>query len=111
MAQNKPDPGDDVALAETVGVALQVVLDRLTPRERVAFMAAAREGDFARLPVFVGDQPGSAWFHRGEAMVLFDFTVLDGVVCRITFRAEPSVLARVVRRVGAERRNSAPGRR
>ena len=31
-----PDPADDVALADTVGVALQVVLDRLTPRERVA---------------------------------------------------------------------------
>ena len=33
-----PDPADDVALADTVGVALQVVLDRLTPAERVAFV-------------------------------------------------------------------------
>jgi RNA polymerase sigma-70 factor (ECF subfamily) len=32
------DPADDVALADTVGLALQVVLDRLTPRERVAFV-------------------------------------------------------------------------
>lgn len=30
------DPADDVALADTVGLALQVVLDRLSPRERVA---------------------------------------------------------------------------
>jgi RNA polymerase sigma factor (sigma-70 family) len=33
-----PDPVDDVVLADTVGIALQVVLDRLTPQERVAFV-------------------------------------------------------------------------
>ena len=33
-----PDPADEVALADSVGVALQVVLDRLPPRERVAFV-------------------------------------------------------------------------
>jgi len=32
------DPADDVALADTVGAALSVVLDRLTPGERVAFV-------------------------------------------------------------------------
>ncbi|MGA8048494.1 MAG: sigma-70 family RNA polymerase sigma factor [Dermatophilaceae bacterium] len=32
------DPVDDVLLADTVGAALQVVLDRLSPRERVAFV-------------------------------------------------------------------------
>ncbi len=32
------DPAEDIVLAETVGVALQVVLDRLTPSERVAFV-------------------------------------------------------------------------
>jgi RNA polymerase sigma factor (sigma-70 family) len=32
------DPADDVALADTVGLALTVVLDRLSPRERVAFV-------------------------------------------------------------------------
>jgi RNA polymerase sigma-70 factor (ECF subfamily) len=188
------DPADEVALADTVGVALQVVLDRLTPAERVAFvlhdsfgfefttiaamldtspaaarklasrarakvvqpvpedtladwevvdafLAAARGGDFARLlgllapdvvvtgdaaavamgtpehiagrqevaqffngaaraalPVFVGDRPGLAWAHRGETRVAFDFTVVDGLVTRIEFRAEPTVLAGVRRR-------------
>jgi RNA polymerase sigma-70 factor (ECF subfamily) len=190
------DPADDVALADTVGLALHVVLDRLSPRERVAFvlhdsfgfefptiaallgttpaaarklasrarakvtqpqpedqladweivdafMTAARDGDFDRLlqllapdaavsaddaaalvgtptqiegrdevatffngsakaalPVFVGGRPGSAWFHRGAAKVVFDFTVSDGRVRAITFRASPDVLARVVRRDG-----------
>lgn len=200
MAEIAPDPADDLALAETVGAALHVVLDRLSPQERVAFvlhdsfgfefstiaavldttpvaarklasrarakvaqparedeladwevvdafMAAARAGDFDRLlmllapdavvvsddaataagtpgrikgprevatffngsahaalAVFVGDRPGAAWFHRGEAKVLFDFAVVHGLVRRITFCAEPEVLADVVRRDGKERR-------
>jgi RNA polymerase sigma-70 factor (ECF subfamily) len=194
------DPGDDVALADTVGLALHVVLDRLSPRERVAFvlhdsfgfdfhtiaalldttpvaarklasrarakvaqprpedqladwevvdafMAAARNGEFDRLlqllapdaavsaddaalalgtpsriqgrgevatffdgsaqaafPVFVGDRPGSAWFHLGEAKVVFDFTVEAGLVRAITFRAAPDVISRVVRRDGGQPR-------
>ena len=188
------DPADQMALADTVGVALQAVLDRLSPTERVAFvlhdsfgvdfptiaeilsstpvaarklasrarskvvlsgdegsradwqvvdafLAAARKGDFARLlqllapdvvisgdeasvlagtparlegrqqvatmfngaakaamPVFLGDRPGAAWFHRGHARVAFDFTVEDGVVRRIDFRADPAVLAALTRR-------------
>jgi len=194
------DPADEVALADAVGLALQVVLDRLSPRERVAFvlhhsfgfefptiavvldttpaaarklasrarakvtqprpkdrladwevvdafMAAAKNGDFDRLlrllapdaavtaddaailigtprqiegrdevatffngsaqaalPVFVGDRPSSAWFHLGAAKVVFDFTVNDGLVRAITFRAAPDVLSRVVRRDGARPR-------
>lgn len=194
------DPADHVALADTVGAALHIVLDRLSPAERVAFvlhdsfgfdfttiaamldstpaaarklasrarakiaqpspedaladwevvdafMAAARKGDFARLlallapdavvradeaallagtpaqldgadeiaaffngsahaalPVYVGERAGSAWFHRGEAKVVFDFTIAGSVVRRITFRAAPETLRTVARRDGAERR-------
>jgi RNA polymerase sigma factor (sigma-70 family) len=194
------DPADEVALADTVGLALHVVLERLSPRERVAFvlhdsfgfefptiasvldttpaaarklasrarakvaqpaaddrladwevvdafMAAAKNGEFDRLlrmlapdatvsaddaavlagtperiegrdevatffngsaqaalPVFVGDRPGTAWFHLGEAKVVFDFTVAHGLVRAITFRAAPDVLARVVRRDGGRTR-------
>lgn len=193
------DPADEVALADGVGVALQVVLDRLTPGERVAFvlhdtfefefatvaaildttpaaarklasrargkvraapgqgerwedgpanwqvvdafLAAARGGDLrqllqllapdvvvtadaaaiatgtpqrlegrdavaamfdgaakAALPVFIGEHAGAAWYHRGQARVVFDFTVEGGLVTGIVFRADPDVLARVVRR-------------
>lgn len=195
LSEPVPDPADDVALAETVGMALRVVLDRLSPRERVAFvlhdtfgydfstiaavldttpvaarklasrarakviqprtedrpadwevvdafMAAAKGGDFDRLlellapdasvtaddaailagtperiegadavatffngsaqaalPVFVGERPGTAWFHLGVAKVVFDFAVNEGRVRAITFRAAPDVLTRVVRRV------------
>jgi RNA polymerase sigma factor (sigma-70 family) len=198
LPETSPDPAEQVALADTVGVALQVVLDRLTPGERVAFvlhdsfavdfptiaeilgttpvaarklasrarhkvaqptveegradwqvvdafLAAAREGDFARLvellapdavvagdaaavatgtparldgrdavaamfngaaksalSVFVGDRPGAAWYLRREAKVVFDFTVEDGRVARIDFRAEPDALASVTRRRGAD---------
>ncbi len=192
------DPADEVALADTVGVALQVVLDRLTPGERVAFvlhdsfgfdfpaiaailgstptavrklasrarakvvqpmpedaladwevvdafLTAARGGDFGRLldllapdvvvtgdaaavamgtperiagqrevaqffngsakaamPAFVESRPGAAWLHRGEARVAFDFTVVDGVVTRIEFRADAAVLAGVRTRKGEQ---------
>ncbi|GEO96134.1 sigma factor [Kocuria turfanensis] len=195
-----PDPADEVVLADAVGVALQLVLDRLSPQQRVAFvlhesfgvefatiatilgttpvaarklasrararvggsapegraadgavvdafMAAARQGDLQRLlrllapdvavtaddaailagapqridgreevaaffdgsahaalPVSVGGRPAAAWFHRGRARVLFDITVVDGLVARITFRAAPEVLAQVVRRDGQGRR-------
>ena len=195
------DPAGDVALADTVGLALQVVLERLSPRERVAFvlhdsfgvefptiatildttpaaarklasrartkvsapahevahttdwevvdafMAAAKAGEFERLlsllapdatmtadaaavvvgtperiegrrevaeflngsahaalAVFAGDRPGAAWYDRGTARVLFDFTVVDGRVAGIVFRADPDVLADVVRRDGGTRR-------
>ena len=194
VVERAPDPADDVVLADTVGVALQVVLDRLTPQERVAFvlhdtfgfefatiaavldstpaaarklasrarakvrqpaaedaladwevvdafLSAARQGDFTRLvqllapdavvtaddaavlagtpqriegreevatffngsaksalPVLVDDRPGAAWYLQGEAKVLFDFTLVDGLVTEITFRAEPEVLSRVTRR-------------
>ncbi|UDY24644.1 sigma-70 family RNA polymerase sigma factor [Nocardioides sp. Kera G14] len=194
------DPADEAVLADTVGIALQVVLDRLTPAERVAFvlhdtfgvdfpviaamletshaaarklasrarakvslaapedaladwqvvdafMAAARDGDFARLlellapdvlvsadaaavtmgtparmqgadevaaffnggastafPVFVETRPGAAWIHRGEVKVAFDFTVEDGRVRRLEFRADPAALAAVRRRAGAAER-------
>lgn len=200
--ETAPDPAEDVALADTVGIALQLVLDRLSPNERVAFvmhdsfgfefttiaaaldttpqaarklasrarakvaqprpgdaladwevvdafMTAAREGDFTRLvqllapdAVVRGDQraietgtpaaidgredvasffngsahaalsaaidgrAGSAWYHRGQAMVLFDFTIVDGQVARIDFRADPAVLGRVVRRDGADPRSA-----
>jgi RNA polymerase sigma factor (sigma-70 family) len=194
--EGESDPAEQVALADAVGVALQVVLERLTPSERVAFvlhdtfgfefravahildttptaarklasrarakvrsavpdgpaadwmvvdafLAAARGGDLqgllrllapdavvsadtaavaigtperldgrdavaamfhggaaAALSVFVDDRPGAAWYDRGVARVLFDFTVVHGVVTRIVFRADPEVISRVVRRTG-----------
>ncbi|MGA8988305.1 sigma-70 family RNA polymerase sigma factor [Aeromicrobium sp.] len=36
--QADPDPADEVALTEAVGAALRVVLDRLSPSERVAYV-------------------------------------------------------------------------
>ena len=198
VAGQASDPAEEVALADTVGVALKVVLDRLTPAERVAFvlhdtfgfdfatiaamldvspaaarklasrarakvvqpasadaladwevvdafLAAARGGDIARLldllapdvvvtgdaaavalgtperitgrqevaqffngaakaalPVFVKNRPGAAWIHRGSTRVAFDFTVADGQVTRIQFRAEAAILAGTQPRKGAE---------
>jgi RNA polymerase sigma factor (sigma-70 family) len=198
VAEHVGDPADEVALADSVGVALGVVLDRLAPGERVAFvlhdsfgfdfstiaamldtspaaarklasrarakvgqpapedaladwevvdafLAAARGGDFHRLlgllapdvvvtgdaaavamgtpariagreevahffngaakaalPTFVEDRPGAAWVHRGQTRVAFDFSVVDGVVIQVEFRAEPAVLAGIRSRKGGE---------
>lgn len=52
----------------------------------------------AALPALVDGRPGAAWFNRGQAMVAFDFTIADGVVTAIVFRADPEVLAAIVRR-------------
>ena len=193
---SEADPIQAVELADSVGIALHVVLDRLSPAERVAFvlhdsfgfefstvaaaldvtptaarklasrarakvrqpapedrlaeweivdafMAAARGGDFDRLlellapdaevdadaaavatgtpdriaggrniaaffngsahaalAVFADDRPAFAWFHLGQAKVVFDFDVADGLVQRITFRADPALLEQVVHRTG-----------
>jgi len=57
------------------------------------------------MPVFIGDRPGAAWYHLGEARVAFDFTIADGLVQGITFRADPELLAQLSKRRDGERRN------
>ena len=55
------DPADDVALAATVGVALHVVLDRLSPRERVAFVLHDSFGfDFPTIAAVLDATPATA---------------------------------------------------
>lgn len=56
-----PDPVDDVTLAESVGIALQVVLDRLPPRERVAFVLHDSFGfEFTVIAAVLGSSPAAA---------------------------------------------------
>jgi RNA polymerase sigma-70 factor (ECF subfamily) len=83
--------GDEAAVATGTPALLQ-------GQQAVAemFNGAAQSA----LPVFVGGRPGAAWFLRGEAKVAFDFTVVDGQVARIDFRAAPAVLADLSRRAG-----------
>jgi RNA polymerase sigma-70 factor (ECF subfamily) len=55
------DPADDVVLADTVGIALQVVLDRLTPAERVAFVLHDSFGvDFESIASMLDTTPAAA---------------------------------------------------
>lgn len=55
------DPADDVALADTVGLALTVVLDRLSPRERVAFVLHDSFGfDFPTIAAVLDTTPAAA---------------------------------------------------
>ncbi|OYO17246.1 RNA polymerase subunit sigma-70 [Enemella dayhoffiae] len=59
--QTTADPAEEVALAETVGIALQVVLDRLTPSERVAFVLHDSFGiGFDTIAAILGGTPVAA---------------------------------------------------
>ena len=61
VAEHAGDPADEVALADTVGVALQVVLDRLAPGERVAFVLHDTFGfDFATIATMLDTTPAAA---------------------------------------------------
>lgn len=60
------NPAEQIALADTVGVALPVVLNRLTPAERVAFVTSrtgrAQRGSTAAGPVWPSTSPSyAAW--------------------------------------------------
>lgn len=55
------DPADDIALADTVGLALHVVLDRLSPRERVAFVLHDSFGfEFPTIAALLDTTPAAA---------------------------------------------------
>ncbi|KUG59259.1 RNA polymerase subunit sigma-70 [Serinicoccus chungangensis] len=54
------DPAEEVVLADTVGVALQVMLDRFTPSERVAFVLHDTfEVDFPTIAQILGRSPAA----------------------------------------------------
>ncbi len=58
---SEADPADEVALADSVGVALQVVLDHLTPAERVAFVLHDTFGvEFPTVAAVLGTTPPAA---------------------------------------------------
>ena len=61
VAETAPDPADDVALADTVGIALQAVIDRLSPRERVAFVLHDSFGfEFSTIAAVLDTTPAAA---------------------------------------------------
>jgi RNA polymerase sigma factor (sigma-70 family) len=61
VAEHAGDPADAVALADTVGMALRVVLDRLGPGERVAFVLHDSFGfDFATIAAILDTTPAAA---------------------------------------------------
>ena len=73
--------------------------ERLEGRDAVAAMfdgaARAAPARVCRLA------PRRRGFDRGAARVIFDFTVVDGQITSIVFRAAPEVITAVVRRRGA----------
>lgn len=61
LAEHVADPAEDLAQAEAVGIALGVVLDRLTPTERVAFVLHDSFGvDFSTIAAILDTTPAAA---------------------------------------------------
>ncbi|MBA8828404.1 sigma-70 family RNA polymerase sigma factor [Alpinimonas psychrophila] len=61
VVETAPDASEKIALAETVGVALHLLLDRLTPTERVAFVLHDSFGfDFHTIAEILGRTPVAA---------------------------------------------------
>jgi RNA polymerase sigma factor (sigma-70 family) len=61
LTDTASDPVEEVELADTVGVALQVVLDRLTPNERVAFVLHDSFGfEFPTIAAVLDTTPAAA---------------------------------------------------
>lgn len=61
LSETAGDPAHEVELADTVGVALQVVLDRLTPNERVAFVLHDSFGfEFPTIAAVLDTTPAAA---------------------------------------------------
>src|SRR5918997_4176735 len=60
-ADERTDPQQDVLLADEIGLALLVVLDRLTPAERIAFVLHdVFAVSFAEIGAVVGRSPAAA---------------------------------------------------
>jgi RNA polymerase sigma factor (sigma-70 family) len=61
LDETVPDPADDVVLADSVGNALRVVLDRLSPSERVAFVLHDSFAvDFPTIATILDSSPAAA---------------------------------------------------
>ena len=61
VIETVPDASEEIALAETVAVALHILLDRLTPTERVAFVLHDSFGfDFPTIAEILGRTPVAA---------------------------------------------------
>ena len=61
VVETAPDASDEIALAETVAIALHILLDRLTPTERVAFVLHDSFGfDFPTIAEILGRTPVAA---------------------------------------------------
>ena len=98
----RPAVAPDAVIVGDEAAVLAGTPRRIDGRDEVAtFFDGAAQAAFSAL---VDGRPGAAWYLRGEARVAFDFTVVDGQVTQIAFRAAPELLAGVVRREGAEPR-------
>ena len=86
-------------LANSVGLALLVLLDTLAPAERVAFVLHDMFGvsfneiapivEAAARPRLIDGRPGAVWASAGRPRVVFAFTVHRDKITAIDMIADP----------------------
>src|SRR5439155_508097 len=88
-------PEDEAVLADSVGLALLVVLDTLTPAERLAFVLHDMFGmpfaPFAR-PAIVNGNAGVIVIPHEKPVAVVGFVVADGRIAEIDVVADPAKL-------------------
>jgi hypothetical protein len=123
-AGSRIDPEEEALLADSVGLALYVVMDALTPAERVSFIlhdvfeipfdaiaailgvrganevaaqarTGARPGALAR-PVLVDGLPGVLIMVGGRPVTVMAFMITGGAITAIQVLTDPDRLAQVV---------------
>src|SRR5439155_255015 len=95
----EPSPEDDAVLADSVGLALLVVLDTLPPAERLALVLH----DVVAVPVAqlgpIPSRPPAAGLLAapgGRPAALLTATVVDGRISELDILADPARLARLI---------------
>lgn len=87
------DP-DVVCRADATSVAMGGPVPVLVGAHAVA--ERFNGGAQSALLIIVDGLAGAAWMYRGEAKVIFDFTIVDGLIVAIDMLSDPDVLAGLV---------------
>jgi hypothetical protein len=89
--EDVPSPEQEALLADSVGLALMVVLDTLTPAERLAFVMALMFNKSAAdlHPVLINGTAGVLITAAGRPVTIMSFTITEGRITRIDGITDP----------------------
>ncbi|MGP4026117.1 hypothetical protein [Actinomadura sp. 3N407] len=93
VTEDGADPEQQALLADAVGLAMLIVLDTLTPAERLAEQALAFSSrtEYAR-PALVNGAAGLVVAANGRPIAVMAFTVADERIAELDIYADPQRL-------------------